>query len=160
MSRAGALRLADLRLRAARPDGHDVGREHHDILTAGQTVTLSDSGDLVVGVAGQSYNGSGFSAGSGFTLREQAASEWDETVGLEDTVATSQAGQSVTMTSGGSGYYGTVLAAFTPSDPASTTPTPAPSPTPSPTLTPAPTATPTPAPSPSPTPGYHRRKRG
>ncbi|MGA8014748.1 MAG: family 16 glycosylhydrolase [Candidatus Dormiibacterota bacterium] len=160
VSRAGALSLAEYSGYGPLGQTATTSGVNTTSLTGGQTVTLSDSGDLVVGVAGQSYNGSGFSAGSGFTLREQAASEWDETVGLEDTVATSQAGQSVTMTSGGSGYYGTVLAAFTPSDPASTTPTPAPSPTPSPTLTPAPTATPTPAPSPSPTPGYHRRKRG
>lgn len=81
-------------------------------LTAGPTASLTNVGDVVIGAGGQSYAAGGYSAGSGFALREQAEYSFGWCIGLEDEQASSSAGQSMSMLSGASGYYGAVLATF------------------------------------------------
>jgi len=81
-------------------------------LKAGPTATIGGSGELVVGVGGQSNVGSGLTAGSGFTLRESAVSNWWAVNGLEDSLSTSSSGQSMAMTSGSAQYFGAVVAVF------------------------------------------------
>lgn len=81
-------------------------------LKAGPTAAIGEAGELVVGVGGQTYAGTGFSAGTGFTLRESALSNWLYAGGLEDMSSSSAAGQSMTMGSGGSGYGGAIVAVF------------------------------------------------
>ncbi len=81
-------------------------------LKAGPTATIGGSGELVVGLGGQSNVGSGLTAGSGFTLRESAVSNWWAVNGLEDSLSTSSSGQSMTMTSGSAQYFGAVVAVF------------------------------------------------
>ncbi len=93
-------------------DQDATGSTTGSTLKAGPTAAIGGSGELVVGVGGQTYAGSGFSAGSGFTLRESAISNWLFTGGLEDTTSASAVGQSMTMASGSSGYGGAVVAVF------------------------------------------------
>jgi PKD repeat protein len=81
-------------------------------LKAGPTAAIGGAGELVVGVGGQSNAGSGLTAGSGFTLRESAVSNWWAVSGLEDSLSSSTAGQSMAMTSGSSQYFGAVVAVF------------------------------------------------
>ena len=81
-------------------------------LKAGPTATIGGAGELVVGLGGQSNVGSGLTAGSGFTLRESAVSNWWAVNGLEDSLSTSSSGQSMTMTSGSAQYFGAVVAVF------------------------------------------------
>lgn len=81
-------------------------------LKAGPTAAIGEAGELVVGVGGQTYAGSGFSAGTGFILRESAISNWLYAGGLEDTSSGSAAGQSMTLGSGSSGYGGAIVAVF------------------------------------------------
>lgn len=91
--------------------------------SAGPTAAITTSGELVIGVGGNPAPSSGstqFTAGTGFTLRTQAVSPWITAVGLEDELSTSSAGQSMTMKSANSSYYGAIVAAF------KTTPAPAP----------------------------------
>jgi PKD repeat protein len=81
-------------------------------LKAGPTAAIGEAGELVVGVGGQTYAGTGFSAGTGFTLRESAISNWLHAGGLEDMPSGSAAGQSMTLGSGSSGYGGAIVAVF------------------------------------------------
>jgi PKD repeat protein len=81
-------------------------------LEAGPTAGIGEAGELVVGVGGQTYAGTGFSAGTGYTLRESAISNWLYAGGLEDMSAGSAAGQSMTLGSGSSGYGGAIVAVF------------------------------------------------
>jgi len=81
-------------------------------LHAGPTAAIGGAGELVVGVGGQSNAGSGLTAGSGFTLRESAVSNWWAVNGLEDSLSSSTAGQSMAMASGSSQYFGAVVAVF------------------------------------------------
>ncbi len=88
-------------------------------LQAGPTAAIGEAGELVVGVGGQTYVGSGFTAGSAFTLREQAVSNYLDAAGLEDTLSASALGQYMTMgvpsgAATGQGYAGAVVAVFQP----------------------------------------------
>jgi titin len=80
-------------------------------LRAGPTAAIGGTGELVLGIGGEPYVGSGFTVGTGFTLREQANSAYLYNTGLEDELSTSSSGQSMTMT-GTTGYYGAIVAVF------------------------------------------------
>ena len=81
-------------------------------LTAGPTAAMTMPGELVVGAGGQSYAGAGYTAGTGFALRGQAEYNYGWCVGLEDELASSTAGQSMSLSSGSYGYFGAVVATF------------------------------------------------
>jgi PKD repeat protein len=78
---------------------------------AGPTAAIGAANELVLGIAGMSAPGA-FSAGSGFTLRESAVSNYLYSNGLEDSLTTSTAGQSMVMKSANTGYYGAIVAVF------------------------------------------------
>ena len=78
---------------------------------AGPTVAIGGANELVIGLGGMSAPGT-FSAGTGFTLREAAVSNYLYGAGLEDRLSTSSAGQSMTMAVTGSGYSGGIVAVF------------------------------------------------
>ncbi|MGA8015886.1 MAG: RHS repeat-associated core domain-containing protein [Candidatus Dormiibacterota bacterium] len=80
-------------------------------LSAGPTSSIGGAGELVLGVGGEPYAGSSFSAGSGFTLEEQALDPYLYSVGLESELSSSSSGQSMTM-GGTSGYWGAIVAVF------------------------------------------------
>jgi PKD repeat protein len=97
---------------AAALDQVTSGSGSSSTLQAGPTAAIGGAGELVIGVGGQTNVGSGLTAGGGFTLREAAVSNWLEVNGLEDSLSSSTAGQSMTMTSGSSQYFGGVVAVF------------------------------------------------
>ncbi|MGA8016737.1 MAG: RHS repeat-associated core domain-containing protein, partial [Candidatus Dormiibacterota bacterium] len=80
-------------------------------LQAGPTSSIGGAGELVVGSGGETYAGSGFTAGTGFTLQEQALDAYLYNAGVEGKLSSSSSGQSMTM-GGTSGYYGAVVAVF------------------------------------------------
>ena len=82
---------------------------------AGPTTTIGGAGELVIGVGGNpapSSSSTILSAGTGFTLRSQADAPWSFANGLEDSLSSSTAGQSMAMKSATSSYYGAVVAVF------------------------------------------------
>jgi RHS repeat-associated protein len=83
------------------------------MLAAGPTAAIGGSGELVLGIAGETSVGSGFTAGSGFTLREQAKSTNNYNAGLEDELSASSSGQSMTM-GGTTNDFGAIVAVFKP----------------------------------------------
>jgi len=89
--------------------------------SAGPTLGIGGAGELVVGMGGMSAPTS-FSAGTGFTLRAQAVNNYLYANGIEDSISTSTAGQSMTMVAAtnSSGYSGAIVAVFLPA----TTPNP------------------------------------
>ena len=80
-------------------------------LQAGPTSSIGGAGELVVGSGGETYAGSGFTAGTGFTLQEQALDAYLYNAGVEGKLSSSSSGQSMTM-GGTSGYYGAIVAVF------------------------------------------------
>ncbi len=82
-------------------------------LSAGPTPAIGGAGELVLGIAGETSVGSGFTAGSGFSLREQAKSTNNYNAGLEDELSASSGGQSMTM-GGTTNDFGAIVAAFKP----------------------------------------------
>ena len=81
---------------------------------AGPTTQLAGSGELVIGIGGNPAPASSstqFTAGTGFTLRTQAVIPWNAANGLEDSLSSSNSGQSMTMKSTSS-YFGAVVAVF------------------------------------------------
>ena len=81
-------------------------------IATGPAAPPAAANDLVLGVGGQSYAGTGYSAGSGFALRGQAEYNWAWCIALEDTVDASTAAPSMSLTSGAWGYFGAIVAAF------------------------------------------------
>ncbi len=82
---------------------------------AGPTASIGGANELVIGVGGNpapSSSSTQFTAGTGLTLRTQAVAAWLEANGLEDTISTSTAGQSITMKAAASAYYGAIVAVF------------------------------------------------
>src|ERR1700730_17018643 len=83
--------------------------------SAGPTAAIGGANELVIGIGGNPAPGSStnlFSAGRGFPLRTQAVKAWTAANGLEDSLSTSPAGQSMTMRSGVSSYVGGIVAVF------------------------------------------------
>ena len=83
--------------------------------SAGPTTAIGGANELVVGVGGNPAPSSStnlFSAGTGFTLRAQAVKAWTAANGLEDSLSTSAAGQSMTMRSAVSSYAGGIVAVY------------------------------------------------
>ncbi|MGA8014861.1 MAG: RHS repeat-associated core domain-containing protein, partial [Candidatus Dormiibacterota bacterium] len=80
-------------------------------LQAGPTSSIGGAGELVEGSGGETYAGSGFTAGTGFTLQEQALDAYLYNAGVEGKLSSSSSGQSMTM-GGTSGYYGAIVAVF------------------------------------------------
>jgi hypothetical protein len=80
--------------------------------TAGPTTSTAAANELVIGISGQTNVGSGYTAGTGFTLRASATFNWDYVNGLEDALSSSTVGQSMTMKTGAGGYYGAIVAVF------------------------------------------------
>ncbi|MGD1052671.1 MAG: PKD domain-containing protein, partial [Candidatus Dormibacteria bacterium] len=79
-------------------------------MSTAATAALSLSGELVIGV-GDSYSGDISAAGTGFTLRETGTSKY---LGLEDMVASSASGQSMSMAMSASDYDAAIVATFKP----------------------------------------------
>jgi PKD repeat protein len=82
---------------------------------AGPTTAITGANELVVGVGGNPAPSSSttmFTAGTGFTLRAQAVTPWTFANGLEDSLSASNAGQSMTLKSAVSSYYGGIVAVF------------------------------------------------
>ncbi len=98
-------------LAAGSPVDQYAGKSSAGSPLAGPTATVGAANELVLGIGGMTAPGT-FSAGSGFTLRESAVSNYAYANGIEDEVSTSTAGQSMTMKSTGSGYYGAVVVVF------------------------------------------------
>ena len=83
--------------------------------SAGPTAPTATANELVIGIGGNpapSSTPSQFTAGTGFTLRTQAVAPFVSAVGLEDSLSSSNAGQSMTMKSANSSYYGAIVAVF------------------------------------------------
>jgi len=83
--------------------------------SAGPTTAIAGANELVIGVGGNPAPSSStnlFSAGTGFALRTQAVAPWTAANGLEDALSTSAAGQSMTMKSTVSSYFGGIVAVF------------------------------------------------
>ena len=83
--------------------------------TAGPTAVIGGSGELLVGIGGDpapSSSATQFTAGTGFTIRAQAAVSFVEANGMEDALSASNAGQTMTMRSTASSYYGAIVAVF------------------------------------------------
>ena len=83
--------------------------------SAGPTAAIGGANELVVGVGGDpapSSSSTQFTAGTGFTLRTQASVAFVEANGLEDTISTSSSGQTITMRSTASSYFGAIVAVF------------------------------------------------
>lgn len=83
--------------------------------SAGPTAAIGGANELVLGVGGNPAPASttnAFTAGTGFTLRIQAVAPWTYANGLEDSLSTSSAGQSMAMKSTSSSYFGAVVVAF------------------------------------------------
>ncbi len=83
--------------------------------TAGPTTAIGGAGELVVGIGGDpgpSSSATQFTAGTGFTMRVQATVAYVEANGIEDALSTSSAGQTITMKSTASTYYGAIVAVF------------------------------------------------
>ncbi len=114
----GAITLAEYS--GARGLDQVVSRATTTSPAAGPTATLAAAGELVVGIGGMTAPGS-FSAGTGFTQRVSAVSNYLYASGLEDLVATSTAAQSMSMRSSTSGYAGGVVAAFASAPPVTPT---------------------------------------
>jgi RHS repeat-associated protein len=83
-------------------------------LSAGPTAAIGGAGELVIGIGGQTDPGSGYTAGTGFTLREQGVDDYAWANALEDMLSSSAVGQSMTMASAVSGYYGAIVAVLKP----------------------------------------------
>ncbi|HEV2028883.1 MAG TPA: carboxypeptidase regulatory-like domain-containing protein [Candidatus Dormibacteraeota bacterium] len=81
--------------------------------TAGPTLAIGGAGELVIGVGGMSAPTS-FSAGTGFTMRAQAVSNYLYGNGLEDSISSSNTGQSMTMVpaTNSNSYSGAIVAVF------------------------------------------------
>ena len=83
--------------------------------SAGPTSAIGGANELVIGLAGNpapSSSTTAFTAGTGFTQRIQAVAAWTYANGLEDALSTSAAGQSMTMKSATSSYFGAAVAVF------------------------------------------------
>src|ERR1700730_2638858 len=81
--------------------------------SAGPTAAIGGSGELVIGSGGMSAP-SAFSAGTGFTMRAQAVSNYLYANAIEDSGSSSPAGQSITMTpaTNSAAYSGAIVAVF------------------------------------------------
>ncbi len=83
--------------------------------SAGPTAPIGRASELVIGVGGNPAPGStnsAFSGGTGFTLRTQAVTPWTFANGLEDSLSSSTAGQTMSMKSTTSSYFGAIVAVF------------------------------------------------
>ncbi|HEV3103923.1 MAG TPA: PKD domain-containing protein [Candidatus Dormibacteraeota bacterium] len=98
---------------AAAPVDQSASKARTGSPTAGPTLPIGGAGELVIGVGGMSAPTS-FSAGTGFTMRVQAVSNYLYANGLEDAISSSNAGQSMTMTpaTNSSSYSGAIVAVF------------------------------------------------
>jgi hypothetical protein len=81
--------------------------------TAGPTLAIGGAGELVIGVGAMSAPTS-FGAGTGFTMRAQAVSNYLYANGIEDAISSSSAGQSMTMVpaTNSNSYSGAIVAVF------------------------------------------------